>query len=198
MLVQTIIAFLLVTVPQFFTPGPNNIMLMASTARFGARRTVPHALGVTLGFPLMVFSVGLGLGQLMEIYPWLHEVLRWVAIAYLLWMAWHLLGFRLNTNTEAEGRPMTFIEAAAFQWINPKAWAMAISFVGAMVVPGDGRLASIVWLTIGCLAVAPFSTGLWMFFGQQLVHFLRRTRSERALGVILALSMLAAIALFVF
>jgi threonine/homoserine/homoserine lactone efflux protein len=198
MFAQAIIAFLLLAVPQFFTPGPNNIMLMASTARFGARRTLAHALGVTLGFPAMVFAVGLGLGQLMEIYPWLHDVLRWVAIAYLLWMAWHLLGFSLNTDAQTEGRPMTFVEAAAFQWINPKAWAMAVSFVGAMVLPGDGRLLSIVLLTLGCLALAPFSTWLWMFFGQQLVHFLRRTRSERALGVILALSMLAAIALFVF
>lgn len=191
-------SFLLLAIPTYFTPGPNNLMLMTSTAKFGFRRTIPHASGIVVGFPLMVFGIGLGLGQLFELYPWLNTVMRFAAAAYFLWMAWHLLGIRIHPEGEQTGRPLRFIEAAAFQWINPKAWAMATSFVSALVLSGEGRLASIFWLTLGAFAVAPFSTLLWMGFGQQLAVVLRRSNMERVLGAVLAVIMVIAVALFVF
>jgi len=193
-----VISFLLLALPTYFTPGPNNLMLMTSTAKFGFERTVPHGLGIVVGFPLMVFGVGLGLGQLFGIYPWLNTIMRYAAAVYFLWMAWHLLGIRLNPEEKAAGRPLRFLEAAAFQWVNPKAWPMATSFVSALALTGEDRMASIVWLTLGALAVAPFSTVLWMVFGRQLALFLKRSGAERALGVALAAVMVAAVALFVF
>lgn len=193
-----VISFLLLALPTFFTPGPNNLMLMTSTARFGMRATVPHAAGIVIGFPAMVFGVGLGLGELFALYPWLNVAMRYAAAAYFLFLAWRLLGLRITNPEHESGRPLTFLEGAAFQWINPKAWTMATGFVAALVVGGEGRMASIVWLTLGCLAIAPFSTILWMVFGRQLKTLLGRAGMERTLGVVLAAMMVIAIVLFVF
>jgi threonine/homoserine/homoserine lactone efflux protein len=151
-----------------------------------------------IGFPLMVFGVGLGLGELFALYPWFNVAMRWVAAAYFLYLAWRLLGLRISGPGQASSRPLTFLEGAAFQWVNPKAWTMATGFVAALVVGGEGRVASIVWLTLGCLAMAPFSTVLWMVFGRQLKVLLGRAGMERALGMVLAAMMVVAIVLFVF
>lgn len=188
-------SFFLLAIPAFVTPGPNNLMLMTSAAKFGVRRTLPHALGIVLGFPFMVFAVGLGLGEIFTLYPALKTVLRYVAAAYFLWMAWHLLGIGIG---EARGRqrPMSALEAALFQWVNPKAWAMGGSFVAAFVLPGELRFISVLVLTAGCLLIAPFSSMVWMVFGRQLQAFLRKTGTERYMGAILALLMIAAVVLF--
>ncbi|HEY4199820.1 MAG TPA: LysE family translocator [Devosiaceae bacterium] len=189
------LAFLASAIPNYFTPGPNNLMLMTSAAKFGLRRTVPHMLGICIGFPVMVFIVGLGLGEIFEQLPWLKLVLKYAAAAYFLWMAWHLLGLKVGAASSRE-RPLGFFEAAAFQWINPKAWVMAISFVALVVEPGAGRLTTLLVLTLGCLAIGPFSSALWMLFGQQLEAFLKRTGGERYLGAILAVLMIVAVVLF--
>lgn len=190
-----VLGFLLLSVPAFFTPGPNNLMLMTSSAKFGMGPTIPHALGIVLGFPLMVFVVGLGLGELFTAYPQIKTVMKYAAALYFLWMAWHLLGLKIGEG-EAKSRPLRSIEAALFQWVNPKAWAMATSVVSAFVVPGDARITSLLLVTAGCLALAPFSSILWMIFGGQMQKFLQRTHSERFLGVILAVLMVIAVILF--
>jgi threonine/homoserine/homoserine lactone efflux protein len=135
--------------------------------------------------------VGLGIAQLFVLYPWLTTVLRYGAVVYFMWMAWHLLGIRV-TSGKAQGRPMYFYEAALFQWINPKAWAMATSYIGALMVEGEGRMGSVLWITAGALTLAPFSSALWMVSGQQLARLLRQGRMEKILGIILALLMLGA------
>lgn len=193
---NTLVAgFLLLAVPAFFTPGPNNLMLMTSSAKFGISRTVPHALGIIFGFPLMVFLVGLGLGEVFATYPVVKTVMKYLAALYFLWMAWHLLGLRIGATGGAE-RPMKTVEAALFQWVNPKAWAMATSLVAAFVLAGAGRYESLFWVSLGCLALAPLSSILWMVFGQQLQMLLVRTGAERFLGAILALLMVVAVVLF--
>lgn len=191
----TIVSFLLLTVPAYFTPGPNNLMLMTSAAKFGMRSTLPHAMGIVVGFPFMVFALGLGLGELFAAYPQIKTWMKFAAAAYFMWMAWHLLGLKIS-ETKGRSRPMRFIEAAGFQWINPKAWAMGTSFVAAFVVSGDGRFSSLFWLTLGCLAIAPMSSLFWMISGQQLQAFLIRTGAERYLGAILAVLMVVAVVLF--
>ena len=188
-------AFFAAAIPAFFTPGPNNLMLMTSSARFGLGRTLPHAIGISLGFPLMVCLVGLGLGEVFEALPWLKDVLKWVAAAYFLWMAWTLLGLRLHEEGARE-RPMRAYEAALFQWVNPKAWAMAVSLVALVVDTGPDRFWTIGWVTLGCLVITPFSSGLWMVFGDQLEAILKRTGTERFLGLILGLLMVLAVVLF--
>lgn len=190
-----LVGFLLLAVPSFFTPGPNNLMLMTSSAKFGPRRTVPHALGIVFGFPLMVFGVGLGLGEVFTIFSPLKVLLKYLAAAYFLWMAWNLLGLKIGSVGGRE-QPLTVLKAALFQWVNPKAWAMAASFVAAFLVPGEGRFISLVLLTAGCLTLPPFSSLVWVLFGQQLQIVLKRTGTEHFLGFILAGLMVAAVVLF--
>lgn len=190
-----IIAFFAAAVPSFFTPGPNNLMLMTSSARFGIGRTVPHMIGVCLGFPLMVLVIGLGLGEVFTQFPALKTILKYGAAIYLLWMAWTLLGLKIGA-TDGGTRPLRVHESVLFQWINPKAWAMAVSFVALVVAPGANRLLSLGLLTLGCLLLAPFSSFLWMAFGRQLENILRRTQAERLLGLVLAGLMILAVVLF--
>jgi threonine/homoserine/homoserine lactone efflux protein len=188
-------AFFAAAIPAFFTPGPNNLMLMTSSARFGLGRTVPHMIGVVLDFPLMVLLVGLGLGEVFDAFPVLKTVLKFVAAAYLLWMAWTLLGLKLH-EAKSSDRPMRLYEAVLFQWVNPKAWAMAVSLVALVVVGGPGHFWSIALLTLGCLFLAPFSCAVWMVGGQQLEAWLRRSRIERYLGAVLAVPVVVAVILF--
>lgn len=195
MSVTFVLAFLAAAIPSFFTPGPNNLMLMASSAKFGVRRTVPHMMGIIFGFPLMVFAVGLGLGELFQAIPVLHTILKFAAAANLLWIAWTLLGLKIGSVKSGE-RPLRAYEAALFQWVNPKAWGMAVSFVALAVGPKDEAMLLLVALTLGCVALAPFSSIVWMASGQQLERFLRRTNSERFVGPVLAALMVAAVILF--
>lgn len=189
------VAFVAAAIPAFFTPGPNNLMLMASSAKFGFERTVPHGLGVTIGFALMVVLVALGLGQVFTAVPWLKTVLEYAAAAYLLWLAWTLLGLKLHAGDSTE-RPLSFLQAAGFQWINPKAWAMAVSF-GAMVVdPGPGRFVPIGIMGIACLVIGGLSSPTWMLFGYQLEKFIRRRGGERIIGAVLAVLVVASVVLF--
>ncbi len=190
-----IIAFLLLSIPAFATPGPNNLMLMASGAKFGLRLTVPHALGINFGFPLMVFILGLGLGEVFGAYPIIKSVMKYLAALYFLWMAWNLLGLRIGQMSSA-ARPMRFLEAVLFQWVNPKAWAMAVSFIAAFVITGEGRLLSLVLITLGCMIIGPFSSLFWIVSGQQLQLLLARSGGEKFLGAILAVLMLVAVVLF--
>ena len=189
------LAFLAAAIPTFFTPGPNNLMLMASSAKFGVQRTVPHMLGIAIGFPLMVFCVGLGLGEVFTALPWLKLALKWAAAGYFVWMASTLLGLKIG-EIGAEEKPLSFLQAAGFQWVNPKAWAMAVSFVALVVQPGEGRITQLALLALACVAIGPISASLCMFGGRALQALLRTTRTERFLGIILACLMLAAVVLF--
>ncbi len=113
------------------TPGPNNLMLMASGANFGFRRTVPHMLGVALGFVFMVVLVGSGLVQVFDAWPLSYTILKSVSVIYLLYLAWKIATAAPAAQTSAGGTPMTFPQAAAFQWVNPKTWAMALTAITA-------------------------------------------------------------------
>ncbi|MGO4841915.1 LysE family translocator, partial [Rhizobiaceae sp. 2RAB30] len=110
------------------TPGPNNLMLLASGVNFGFQRTVPHMLGIGAGFLVLLLSIGLGLGALLSAYPALHLALKFAGGAYLLYLAWRIAMSRSLSDSRGEkARPMSFLEAAAFQWVNPKAWMIALT-----------------------------------------------------------------------
>lgn len=192
---STFIAFIAAAVPAFLTPGPNNLMLMASAAKFGFERTIPHGAGVAIGFALMTVLVGLGLGEVFTYVPWLKTALEYAAAVYLLWLAWTLLGLKLHAESESE-RPLSFWPAAGFQWINPKAWAMAVSFSAMIVEPGAGRFVGIAIMGVGCLALGALSSPVWMLFGHQLERFIRQRGGERLIGIVLALLVVASVVLF--
>lgn len=191
----TFTAFVVAAIPGFFTPGPNNLMLMASSAKFGFRRTIPHGLGVTIGFAVMVVLVGIGLGEVFRYLPWLEPVLKVLAAINLLYLAWTLIGLKIKDQGAGQ-RPLTFLEGAGFQWINPKAWALAVSFVAMVVDPGPGRFVGIAILGIGCLVIGAASSPTWMVFGDRLEKLLKRTGGERYLGIVMAVLVVASVVLF--
>lgn len=164
------------------TPGPNNIMLMASGANFGLRRTVPHALGVSLGHAVMVAAVGLGLGAALQAAPGVERALEVAAVLYMLWLAWKLAQAAApETKGGAKGgagRPLTFLQAAAFQWVNPKAWAMALGAV-SLYAPG-GAVGAVLGVAVVFALVNLPSVSLWAGLGTQLKRLLTSPARLRA------------------
>ncbi len=148
------------------TPGPNNLMLLASGANFGFRRTVPHMLGISLGHLLMIVLVGLGLIRLFEMYPTLHTAMKIASIAYLLYLAWKIANAAPPREGEAGGTPMTFLQAAAFQWVNPKAWFMALTAIS--VYAPETTLWAVVLVASAFASVNLPSVSTWTLLGVQM------------------------------
>ncbi len=156
------------------TPGPNNLMLMASGANFGFRRTVPHMLGIGLGFTFMVLLVGAGLVQVFNRFPVSYTLLKIASVLYLLYLAWKIAHAAPAQRGAASGRPMTFLQAAAFQWVNPKAWAMALTATTAYT-PGH-TITAIVIVALVFGAVNLPSVSVWTVLGQQMARILTNPR----------------------
>ncbi len=152
------------------TPGPNNMMLLASGANFGLRRSLPHMLGISGGHAFMVLVMGLGLAQLIHALPAVLVVLKVLAVAYVLWLAWKIAHSAAPQAAQSTGRPLTFLQAAGFQWVNPKAIAMAISAV--TVYGGDGSITAIALVAITFACVNLPSVSVWTMAGEALRQFL--------------------------
>ena len=174
MMLETLPALALFALVTSVTPGPNNLMLMASGANFGFRRTVPHMLGVGLGFVLMTFLVGIGLAGLFQTYPLAVTALEVVSVVYMLWLAWKIANAAAPKDRQAGGTPMTFLQAAAFQWVNPKAWAMALTAV--TVYAPDRSLWAVALVAVIFGAINLPSVSLWTLIGQQMRRVLTNTR----------------------
>lgn len=167
------------------TPGPNNLMLMSSGVTFGFRRTVPHLLGVVLGFSLMVALIGAGLDAIFTRFPNLLPVMRWVGAAYMLWLAWKIARSGPVRDGESSGSPLGFFGAAAFQWINPKAWVIAVSALTAYSVADDYTL-SVAAVALTYLAIGLPSSGAWVVFGSAMRRMLSDERRVRPFNLIMA------------
>lgn len=191
------------------TPGPNNALLSASGARFGLRATLPHARGVAVGFPLMVFAVALGLGQAFRESEPLREALRWGGAALMAWLAWKLASAAppgapagsppavasdaASASREAAGRPWSFVQAAAFQWINPKAWIMCLG-IAAPYADGDSPVRDALAAAGVFLAAGMLSTHAWAAFGAAMGRFLSRGWRLRAFNLAMAALILLGVA----
>lgn len=156
------------------TPGPNNMMLIASGANFGFRRTIPHMLGISLGHMAMTLIVGLGLAGIVHSEPRILVVLKWVSVAYLLWLAWKLAHAAAPGDVAVTGRPMTFLGAALFQWVNPKAWTMSLGAVSAYAV--NPTPATVLLIAAVFAATNLPSVSVWTIAGQQLRQYLTSPR----------------------
>ena len=173
------------------TPGPNNLMLMASGANFGFRRTIPHMLGVALGFVFMVLMVGVGLVQVFDAYPVSYTVLKAGSVAYLLWLAWKIAHAGPIKAGDEQGSPMSFLQAAAFQWVNPKAWAMALTAISAYTP--DQTLTAIVLVGLVFGAINLPSVSSWTVLGQQMARLLTNPRRLRVFNWTMALLLVASL-----
>jgi threonine/homoserine/homoserine lactone efflux protein len=173
------------------TPGPNNLMLMASGANFGFLRTIPHMLGVGLGFVLMVILVGIGLAQIFDSYPIAHTILKVVSVIYMLYLAWKIATAAPAAKGDQTGTPMTFLQAASFQWVNPKAWTMAITAV--TVSTPDTALVSILIVAAVFGAINLPCVSLWTVLGQQMARILTNTTRLRAFNISMAALLIASL-----
>lgn len=187
-LLTALAAFALAT---SITPGPNNLMLMASGANFGFRRTLPHMLGVGLGFVFMVVLVGVGLIQLFDAYPLSYTVLKVVSVAYLVFLAWKIATAAPADGAKTSGKPFTFLQAALFQWVNPKAWAMALTAVS--VYAPSQSLAAITLVAVIFGAINLPSVGSWTLLGQQMQRLLTSPRRLRTFNLAMATLLVASL-----
>ena len=174
------------------TPGPNNLMLLTSGVNFGVRRTVPHMLGVGLGFTLMVAVVGLGLAGIFARFPALLVAMKWLGAAYMVYLAVKLArGAPLEAGASA-GRPLTFLQAAALQWVNPKAWVMALTAMATFTMPDHYiRTVWLVALVFGVVNLPCISS--WVLFGTVLRQVLQRPLVLRAFNLVMAALLIASL-----
>lgn len=187
-----LLAVLLFAFVSTLTPGPNNLMVMTSGLNFGVRRTLPHLLGICLGFPAMVMAVGLGAGQVFELWPQLHMLLKIAGVLYLLYLSYRIATTKaLNTadssKTGVKSKPFSFLQAAAFQWVNPKAWVMAMGAMASFTtLDGDAVWQALV-ITLCFFVVAFPCVGTWVLLGHGARRLLHRPSYLRAFNCSMAL-----------
>jgi threonine/homoserine/homoserine lactone efflux protein len=190
---RLLLAFVAFVLVMFFTPGPNNIMLMSSGLTHGFRRTLPHMAGVTLGFAFMIASVGVGLGAVFLAYPILETVLKYAGAAYLVYLAVVIATSAPATAESAARRPpMTFWGAAMFQWVNGKGWIVVIGTITAYAAVARFPW-NILIQTAVSLCAGSASTIAWALFGSSLRSVRRTRHSVRAFNITMALLLLASL-----
>jgi threonine/homoserine/homoserine lactone efflux protein len=175
-----------------FTPGPNNILVASSGVNFGFRATIPHILGVTLGFPIMLLAVGLGFAKIFIAVPTLHLAFKYISIAYLVYLSWRIATASAMGSTRGTPKPLTFMQAAAFQWVNVKAWITAMSAVATYTVVNSSLPLQICAIAAMAIGVTLASVSCWTLFGHFLRDYLhtesRRRRFNFAMAGLLLLS----------
>jgi threonine/homoserine/homoserine lactone efflux protein len=188
----TLLALVTFAFATSITPGPNNMMLFASGVNFGFKRTIPHMFGIGAGFFSLLLGVGFGLGAILKTYPVLFTILKFAGGAYLLYIAWHIAKSLTISSGTVGARPMTFLEAAAFQWVNPKAWIMALGAMTAYPAP-QNYASSVVIIAAVFAAVNVPSVSCWAGFGSALREWLsvpvRLKWFNISMGALLAVSL---------
>lgn len=190
-----LLSFVLFAFVASITPGPNNLMLLHSGVHFGFRASVPHMLGISFGFALMVAMIGFGLGAAFTRWPLLDTLLRWLGAGYFVWLAWRLASAPAQPPKLAElgtARPMSSLGAAAFQWVNPKAWIMAIGAVTTFVPAQDHFFNVLLISALFCLVNLP-SVGCWAWAGERLRVWLETPSRMRAFNLAMAALLLASL-----
>ena len=183
---ETLGPLVLLAAAMCLTPGPNVVMVTASAANFGFRRAIPHMLGITLGFGLMIMLAGLGFAGLLQAEPRLHLALKYAGAIYLLYLAWRIARAEPGRSDSPRARPIGFVEALLFQWINPKGWVTALGALAAFTTVEAGLLLQTA--VIACvLATACFtSVVIWGGFGVAIARFLRTPFARRTFNISMA------------
>ncbi len=176
-----------------FTPGPNNIMLTASGANFGFARSIPHMAGVVVGFVVLLVVSGGGLGAVLVAFPSIQTVLKVLGAAYMLWLAWKIANaHRDRQGSNADAQPLTFLQAAAFQWVNPKGVVMALGAVTLYVRP-ERAVTDLLILTAVFGMITFLSTVTWSCFGAALNRMIRDESKAQFFNIAMALLLVASI-----
>jgi threonine/homoserine/homoserine lactone efflux protein len=188
---ETLAALLVYAFVTSITPGPNNLMLLTSGVNFGFRRSIPHMFGIGIGFVVLLLAVGFGLGAVLTAFPSMHTALKIAGGVYLLYLSWKIAMARsMDSKGEQNARPLTFLDAAAFQWVNPKAWVMAITAMAVYTVPAQPFLS--VMLVAGAFGIVNLpSVSVWAGFGTALRGFLSDSTRLKWFNIVMGLLLAA-------
>ena len=186
-----LLALVVFAVTSFFTPGPNNVMLLTSGVNHGFRRTIPHMAGVTIGFAVMTILVAVGLGSVFHAHPRIHDVVEAAGVAYLLFLAFRIATAPVDHGLDAGGaataaRPFSFLQGAAFQWVNAKGWVMVVSVVSIWVPEGEGATVWLVLIFVVFLVTGVGSTVTWAVLGATIARWLRAPLRLRLFNLTMA------------
>jgi threonine/homoserine/homoserine lactone efflux protein len=185
-------ALILFIIAASITPGPNNILILASGVNHGIQKSLPHYAGIGVGFPLMVISVGLGAGVVFNQLPFLHTALKFIGVCYLLYLAFKVATAPTNKIETGNKKPFTFIQAVLFQWVNPKGWIMAIGAVITFTSP-DNYFLQVVTIAASFILFGVPCTGLWLLFGASLKDFLADPTRLRVFNIVMAMLLVASL-----
>ena len=188
-----VLAFLPFAVSMSFTPGPNNLMLADAGARFGLARTLPHQAGVVLGFAVMTLTVGFGVAGLIQAAPLLYTVMKYASLLFLIYLAWRIATAEKVKSAQAPLRPMSFGQAAAFQWINPKGWIIALSAMTAFTSLRLEAWVQVVVITLVLAVVGVASTSTWAIFGLVISRYLTTPRRRTLFNWTMAALLIASV-----
>ena len=169
------------------TPGPNNVILTATGAQFGYWRTLPAVYGIILGMASQIALVAAGLGVLFQQWPLLHQMLKLAGAAYLVWLAWKIFTSGAMAEGAADQQPITLVQAALFQYLNPKAWVMSLSMVSAFSVTGEAYWLSVIQILLVAFVVMSFTQNAWAGFGSAIGRFLTQEKSRLQFNSVMAL-----------
>jgi len=192
-----LIPLLLFAISTILTPGPNNFMIMNSGLHFGIKRSLPHYLGICLGFPVMVLLVALGLGAIFVKYVWIKQALKIVGSIYMLYLAWQILTAHSKAKEIGPGKPLSFLQATLFQWVNPKAWLMAVGAISIFTV-ANNYLANAVTISGFFLLLGFPCIGTWLLFGKFLQKILKKDSHRIWFNMVMALLLVASIVMMFF
>jgi threonine/homoserine/homoserine lactone efflux protein len=190
---ETFLPLLGFVVASTVTPGPNNLMVLTSGANYGLRRTLPHIAGIALGFPVMIVAIGLGIGVVFKAAPWLEIGLKYAAFVYLLWLAWKVAQAGRPEAKGGDSKPLSLLQAAAFQWVNPKAWAIIIGAVALYTSPDGNHLVQVglIALLFGLVCIP--NGIVWALFGTAIARFLDNDRHRRIFNIVMAVLLVASV-----
>ncbi len=183
---------ILFSVVSAFTPGPNNLLALASGANFGFRRTLPHIFGVCLGFSVMIALVGAGLGKLFSAIPIAYTILKYAAFSYLVYLSWKIATSVGIGNAQERSEPITLLGSAVYQWINPKAWIAAVTIVSSFTVP-KAFWSSLLIGGITSVSLAFAAVSCWALFGTIVKKWLSNPAQQRAFNWTMAILLVCSV-----
>lgn len=186
-------AIILFAIATCVTPGPNNTMILTSGLNYGIRRSLPHYFGIVLGFSAMVLAVGLGLASLFQQLPHLHTLLKIAGAVYLSYLAYKIATAPVDGALQSGSKPFTFLQAAAFQWVNPKAWVLAVGATATYTVASDNYGLQVLIISVIFLIFGSPCIMLWLWFGSELKRFLQKPSSVKLFNIAMAVLLMSSL-----
>jgi threonine/homoserine/homoserine lactone efflux protein len=183
---ELILSLLSFSISMTITPGPNNVMVTTSGVNFGYKKTLPHILGITFGFPVMIVLIGLGLGSVFKSFPVIHHILKYIGAAYLLYLAWKIATFSSFDNNGDRNKPFTFLQAVLFQWVNPKAWIIAVGAIAAFTSVDNNVFFEVLLIAFVFFIVCFPCVSLWAFLGTNIKRLLTTDYYRKVFNISMA------------